>query len=269
VYGHPDVKTRTAWYTSLGNQDSNPVNGREIWSRGTWGGGPDAEDYERHSPARYEILPQIRLEPLLVNKAQSLGPESLHFRSEITDLEERGSCVTRKILDREAGGMREAHARFVIVADGGRGITDKLRIGWTGERDILEMASVHFRARIRERHPDPRNFITWFSHPDAGGSIRTGYLYQIGPWPFDSPEAKANEESVFACARSPNDPVSFGRGDMLKRLKDTLKLGELPMELISLSHWNIQAVAAERYRKGRVFLVGDAAHRIAPWGAWE
>lgn len=262
-----DIKTRTAWYTSLGGEDSNSVDGREIWSRDAWGGGPDAEVYERHSPARYEILPQIRLEPLLVERAKELSPESLEFGSEVTDLEERGSCVMLTVLNRETGVTREVFARFVIAADGGRGVTDKLGIKWTGERDILEMASVHFRGQIRERHPDPRNFITWFSHPDAGGSIRTGYLYQIGPWPFDSPEAKASEEWVFACARTANDPVSFERDDMLKRLKDTLKLGDLPMEIISLSHWNVQAVSAERYRQGRVFLAGDAAHRIPPWGA--
>ena len=262
-----DIKTRTAWYTSLGNQDANSVDGREIWSRDAWGGGPDAEEYETHSPARYEILPQIRLEPVLVKRAKSLSPESLRFGSEVTDLEERGSHVALKVLERETRATGEVLARFVIAADGGRGITDKLGIRWTGERDILEMASVHFRARIRERHPDPRNFITWFSHPDAGGSIRTGYLYQIGPWPFDSLEAQGIEEWVFACARTPNDPASFGRDDMLKRLRETLKLGELPVEIISLSHWNVQAISAERYREGRVFLAGDAAHKIPPWGA--
>lgn len=98
------------------------------------------------------------------------------------------------VLKRDTGVTRDILARFVIVADGGRSVTDKLGIKWVGERDILEMASVHFRARIREQHPDPRNFITWFSHPDAGGGIRTGYLYHIGPWPFDSQEAKVSEE---------------------------------------------------------------------------
>ncbi|KAK2611862.1 hypothetical protein N8I77_005183 [Diaporthe amygdali] len=262
-----DIKRRTAWYTSLGTDGDNSIDGREIWSRDAWGGGPDAEDYERHSPARYEILPQIRLEPLLVDRAKELSPESLEFGSEVTDLEERGSCVALKVLQRGTGVTKEVLARFVIAADGGRGVTDKLGIDWTGERDILEMVSVHFCARLRERHPDPRNFITWFSHPDAGGSIRTGYLYQIGPWPFDSAEAKASEEWVFACARAANDPLSFDRDAMLKRLKDTLKVGEIPMDIISLSHWNVQAISAKTYRKGRVFLAGDAAHKIPPWGA--
>lgn len=153
-----DVKTRTSWYTSLVTDDGNAgsVDGREIWSRDAWGGGPEAGAYERHSPARYEILPQIRLEPLLVERARELSPESLEFGSEVTDLEERASsgCVALKVLKRETGATREVLARFVIAADGGRGMTDKLGIKWTGERDILEMASVHFRARVCETATD-------------------------------------------------------------------------------------------------------------------
>lgn len=78
---------------------------------------------------------------------------------------------------------------------------------------------------------------------------------------------KVSEKWVFACARTANDPVSLGPDDVLKRLKDTLKLGDLPVEIISLSRWNVQAVSSEKYSEGRVFLAGDAAHRIPPWGA--
>lgn len=268
-----DIKGRTAWYTSLGavdaegGRDPNTVDGREIFSRDAWGCGVYAEEYERLSPARYEILPQIRLEPLLLQRAEELGPGALQFGHEVADLEERGDQVVLSVLERKTGTTREVSARFVIAADGGRNVTDKLGVKWLGEKDILHMVSAHVRANIRERHPDPRNFMTWFSHPDAGGSIKTGYLYQIGPWPLDSPEARAGEEWVFACAPLPNDPVSFDDGAMIQRLRSTLRLGDLPIEVITLNHWHVNAISAETYRKGRVFLVGDAAHKIPPWGA--
>ena len=269
-----DIKVRTAWYTSLGKDgsdgkgtDGQSVDGREIWSRYAWGGGPVAAEYEKHGPTRYEIVPQIRLEPVLVKRAKGLNPDGVRYGIEVTDLEERDDCVALKVVDRGTGATEEVLARFVIAADGGRSITDKLGVKWLGERDILDMVTAHLRAPIRSRHPDPTNFMTWFSHPDAGGSIRTGYLYQIGPWPFDDPEDEAREEWVFACAPDLNDPIRSDKNAMLKRIQDTLKLGDLPIEVISLSHWNVNALSAERYRKGRVFLVGDAAHRIPPWGA--
>lgn len=270
-----DIKVRTAWYTSLGKDgsvgqgggDSQSVDGREIWSRYAWGDGPVEEEYERHGPTRYEIVPQIRLEPLLVQRVRELDPEALRYGAEVTDLEERDGIVALKVLTRETGETEEVHARFVIAADGGRGIMEKLGIEWLGEANILDMITAHLRAPIRARHPDPRNFITWFSHPDAGGSIRTGYLYQIGPWPLDNPEDEASEEWVFACAPALNDPIRSDPDAMLHRIRNTLKLGDLPIEIISLSNWNINALSAERYRKGRVFLAGDAAHKIPPWGA--
>ncbi|KKY26919.1 putative monooxygenase fad-binding protein [Phaeomoniella chlamydospora] len=54
---------------------------------------------------------------------------------------------------------------------------------------------------------------------------------------------------------------------MIARLRKTLRIPDLPVDLISLSHWNVNAVFAERYRVGRAFLVGDASHKIPPWGA--
>jgi 2-polyprenyl-6-methoxyphenol hydroxylase-like FAD-dependent oxidoreductase len=51
---------RTAWYTDLG------PNRREIYTRDAWGGGAHAEEYEGISPCHYTILPQIRLEPILL-----------------------------------------------------------------------------------------------------------------------------------------------------------------------------------------------------------
>lgn len=255
-----DVKGRTAWWTSLG------VDGREIWSRDAWGGGAYAEEYSRHGPTRYEILPQIRLDPLLVRRARELNPEALKFGAEVTDVVETDDGVRVKVKSCESGDT-EVFARFVIAADGGRGITDKLGIPWVGERNIMNMVSVHFRSRLRSRHPDPRNFITWFTHPDQGGSVRTGYLYQIGPWPFESQEAQDSEEWVFACAPTASDPIKFDEDAIIARLRSTLKIPDLPIEVISLSHWNVDAISAERYRVGHVFLAGDAAHRVPPWGA--
>ncbi|KAJ9620246.1 hypothetical protein H2203_008011 [Taxawa tesnikishii (nom. ined.)] len=40
-------------------------------------------------------------------------------------------------------------------------------------------------------------------------------------------------------------------------------------DILSLSHWNVNAKTVESYRalQGRLFFVGDAAHRVPPWGA--
>jgi 2-polyprenyl-6-methoxyphenol hydroxylase-like FAD-dependent oxidoreductase len=263
VVKHRAPKTldgHTAWYTSFG------PSGRQIVQRCAWGGGEYQQLYASVSPCEYSILPQIRLEPILQKRALELNPESILYNTEVTKVKEAGDVVS--ITVKGSGGQPEVfQASYCIGADGGRGLTDSLGVGWEGERDIIDMVSAHIRAPLSRHHPDVRNFITWFVNPRLGGSIDTGYLYHLGPYPMET----KTEEWLFACALNPTDPKRFDEAAMLKRLHDTLQIPDLNVDLISTSHWYVNALCAKQYRSktgsGRVFLVGDAAHRIPPWGA--
>ena len=252
----PENAVRTAWYTSFGE------NGKEIVSRDSWGGGQFAEEYSSFSSCNYYILPQIRLEPIIKRRAEELNPHSINYSAEVKEVRNEGAGVKVKVL---FNGQREETftSRFVLVADGGRTFTDQLGIKWLGERDIFNMVTVHFRSPLRSLHPDPRNFLTWFTSPEMGGSTRTGYLYQIGPWP----SSLETDEWVFACAVTQSDPERFDENTMLDRLRKTLDIPDLPVEMLSFSHWKVNSLYAERWRLGRIFLVGDAAHLVPPWGA--
>ena len=258
VYAHaapPEIAGRTAWYTSLGS------GGREIVSRDAWGGGIYEKEYQRYSPSRYCILPQIRLEPILKRRAIELNPQRIHYSSEVTGIEQDKDSATLTVRRNRIN--ERIQARYVIAADGGRSITDTLNIPWLGERNIFNMVTAHFKSPLRTLHPDPRNFITWFSNPEMGGSTKTGYLYQIGPWPLQT----GKEEWVFACALTEQDPERFTEETMIGRTRQTLAIPDLQIDMCSFSHWNVNAIHAARYRVNRIFLAGDAAHKIPPWGA--
>ena len=249
---------RTAWYTALG------ADGREIHSRDAWGGGEYAAEYATHSPSKYYILPQIRLEPILKRRAEQLNPRGIVSGAEVLSVEDGAKAAKVVVQARGHNESTTFGAGYVIVSDGGRSFTDQLGISWLGEKNLFDMVTAHFRANLRSLHPDPRNFITWFSSPEMGGSTRTGYLYQIGPWPHCTPE---QEEWVFVCGLTDADPKRFDEATMLKRLKSTIRIPEPEVEILSFSHWDVNAIYAEKWRKGRLFLVGDSAHRIPPWGA--
>ncbi|TKX21415.1 FAD-binding domain-containing protein 37 [Elsinoe australis] len=257
-----EIAGRTAWYTDLGS------SGRQIYSRDAWGLGQYEDEYKTHSPSRYAILPQIRLEPIISRRAMELNPKGIRYGMEVIEAENKDDHVVLRVgpskeTDAET---KEILAQYVIAADGGRSMTNKLDVAWEGEKDIFHMATAHVRTPLRDLHPDARNFLTWFTHPEMGGSTKTGFLYQIGPWPWDENPAE-QQEWVFACALIATDPSSFDRETMINRMRATLKIPDLAIDVISLSHWTVNAISAAKYRVGRVFLAGDAAHKIPPWGA--
>ena len=49
-------------------------------------------------------------------------------------------------------------------------------------------------------------------------------------------------------------------------MKEALGLPDLDAEVHVVSRWSLEGILADRFRVGRVFLVGDAAHRHPPTG---
>ncbi|KAL4950187.1 FAD binding domain-containing protein [Aspergillus filifer] len=261
----PHSHSKTAWYTSLG------PDRREILTRDAWGGGVYQEEYTSFSACRLTVLPQIRLEPILASRARMLNPRGIFYSAEVDVVREFEDRVGVTVLHASPDGSREVRtyeALYVIAADGGRTVGPALGIKMAGKENILDMVSAHIKAPLSLIHPNPDVLITWFIDPAKGGSINTGYLYHLGPYNGNLDE----EEWMFACATNPADQTKFGKENMLRRLNETLQLPremEEKIQLQSTSHWLVNAVVADRFRseQGRVFLAGDAAHRIPPWGA--
>ncbi|MFG2004348.1 FAD-dependent monooxygenase [Spirillospora sp. NPDC048911] len=53
---------------------------------------------------------------------------------------------------------------------------------------------------------------------------------------------------------------------MIADLRTALGLADHPLDVHVITRWSIEGVVAERFRHGRVFLLGDAAHRHPPTG---
>ncbi|KAI1099919.1 FAD binding domain-containing protein [Jackrogersella minutella] len=253
-----DSVSHTAWYTGFGKGDI------EIVKREAWGAGERSQEYQRNSPAQYSILPQIRLEPILKRRALTLSPKAVRYNTKVLSVREEGDSVV--LLIRTKDGAEEVRAQYVLGADGGRGFAQNIGIDWEGKQDIVEMMTVHFKAELEGLHPDKNVFLSWLINPTMRGSLGTGYCYHIGPY---YPKREAKSEWVFAFPRLPEDPGTFENEDTIKRIQRSLSIPDLDIDILSISSWTVNAIVAQQYRSkgGKVFLVGDAAHRFPPWGA--
>jgi 2,4-dichlorophenol 6-monooxygenase len=69
---------------------------------------------------------------------------------------------------------------------------------------------------------------------------------------------------VFHFAFLADDPSRLDEDQILPKMCELLKVGDIPIKVHKIGHWLVEGVLADKYREGRVFLVGDAVHRHPP-----
>ena len=63
-----------------------------------------------------------------------------------------------------------------------------------------------------------------------------------------------------------NTKEDFTNEYCINEIRRVLDIPNLEIKIINKSFWTMAAQVAEKYRQGRIFLVGDAAHRLPPTG---
>jgi 2,4-dichlorophenol 6-monooxygenase len=257
----PEQNAAARWYTSLGGEE--PWQGRFVHHTDAWSGGQLAEHYRTLTRWRHGNLPQKHLEPLLRRHAEERNPAGIIFGTELVDLTEHASGVTATLNDRDTHATSTVHARYVIAADGGKTVGSMLGIAMEGPEPFVDTISVYFRADLSPYFDNDDAVLRFVVRPTPEGAwMRTGCL-AMGPTRWD----RHSEEWVVTITI----PVGHEHDEVdaeqaAAGVRERLNLPDLELEVLRHSRWQIESLLAERYREGRVFLAGDAAHRHSPHG---
>lgn len=207
-------------------------------------------------------VPQTQIERVLAERAAELGVE-VRRGHELTGLTQDADSVTAAVAG--PSGRYEINSRYVIGADGAHSTTRKLAgIGFPGastEELVLRIAEVAV--------PDE------FVDPATGGLNVPGYGYI-------APMYHRTERGVFVYGRTPPRPdmvATFEWTDdsfdnevpvTLEEVHDSIRRvmgADLPLRPPDTPgphrldrSIGVNTRLADRYRDGRVLLVGDAAH---------
>jgi 2,4-dichlorophenol 6-monooxygenase len=256
--GTPAANMRhTAYYAGLAGPD--PVYGRQIGRLECWGAGGLDPDWASASWCRQANLPQIRLEPILKARAEALAPGRVRFHHELVDVAQDADGVTATIRDKTHDTELRVRARYLLACDGGRSVGPKLGVKLEGPRDVMRIVSVYMSADLSRVAGDPDVLIRWIWLPERGV---LGTLVPMGPdhW---GPES---EEWVFHLNYENADTRALDDAHVVATMKEVLGLPDLDPKVHVVSRWSMEGILADRFRVGRVFLVGDAAHRHPPTG---
>ncbi|WP_437990430.1 FAD-dependent monooxygenase [Sorangium sp. So ce145] len=212
--------------------------------------------YREHleAPMPYLNLSQVELEKLLRGRV-SASPriQALHHH-QWESFEQDADGVTSRITDRATGETFSVRSQYVICSDGAGSRSRKaLGIEMKGPDKLLDVVNAYFQADLR-RVVRTRGKLYFIFSPKAPGSVFIAHHVEKR-WVFHLPVATPHEKIE-----------EYTPEVMKKKIKAALGRDDVDIEITSMSHWRMTAQVAERFRSGRVFLVGDAAHRFPPTG---
>jgi putative polyketide hydroxylase len=205
------------------------------------------------SPTTGVIAPQDHLEPVLMQHLLSLPGTSVRLGTEVVALEHEGDTVT--VTLREGDETSTLRAAYVIGADGAHSTVRRCAdIAMQGPGELGAYLAVLFRAPLAEVVGERRHGLYML-------------MRQGPPWVFLPTDR--HDRWVFSMTW---DPTRETRADYPpERLVELIRAGagvpDLETEIVWTGDFAFTAQIADRYRERRVFLIGDAAHRMTPRGA--
>ncbi|WSW01298.1 FAD-dependent monooxygenase [Streptomyces sp. NBC_01006] len=225
----------------------------------TWQGGSCAgefrmfEDVEPTEGAPYTgpaLLPQWRTQRILLDRLRELGGDVV-FGVELTGLTQDAESVCATLIPVEGGSPKSVRAGYAVAADGGRSTVRRLvGIKMTGERvDPAPMLVADVVIPTLDRD-------NWHIFPPAAGG--TGFA-ALCPLPH-------TREFQFVA-----QSASVGKEVTAEEVRAAVAAfthisAEEVTEVPWASDFTVNAALADRFRDGRVFLAGDAAHIHSPAG---
>jgi 2,4-dichlorophenol 6-monooxygenase len=211
------------------------------------------EKYEQHlqQTLPYLNLSQSEFEKILVARAEESPLIKLLFGHQWNSFEERDGNLISTI----SGGAGDYcfSSKYLLGCDGASSRVRKaLGIEMDGPSEIQSFVNAYFKFNLREHIKTPAK-LYWILHPEYAGSLVAHHIEKR--WVYAVPVFKPWER-----------PEDFTADVMRDRIQGALGFESPDLQITSLSTWQMTAQIAQSYRRGPVFLVGDAAHRFPPTG---
>jgi 2,4-dichlorophenol 6-monooxygenase len=250
------------WYSGLAGHGDRRHGQRLAFTEG-WGGGYTDPDYIAASPCAAANLPLIRLEPILKAPAEARPEATVRFHHELVDLNQDDDGVTATVRDHDTGDDYEVRSDYVLGADGGRTVAEMVGIEMDGVTNLRDVVTVHMSADLSSYFTDPEPMIRWVYNPDHPEHLDYGcVLVAVGPdhWGHQSEEWVANMPYPY------DHPDTCDPAKVMQRIGESLGIPGFAPTIHGISKWVMESMLAKEFRAGRVFLLGDAAHRHPPTG---
>jgi 2-polyprenyl-6-methoxyphenol hydroxylase-like FAD-dependent oxidoreductase len=213
------------------------------------------------SPTVRLFITQKLIEPLMQQKTVDLGAD-LRFATDMISFDQHPDGVTALLRHRDTGETEAVRAQYMVACDGARSpVRESLGIELHGQGAFSNSITIYFRAPLAGLLRGRNLSVILVSNPALRGFFRIEKPYESG----------------FLVVNTTGDPAQpntdLWAGLTTERCEEFVRvaLGDLsiPIVIDDIMKWQARADTADSYQSGRVFLAGDAAHAITPYGGFN
>ncbi len=224
---------------------------RDAMAEGAEATGPWASPEPPHRAS------QIYLERVLYERLADFPCIDRRFGWRLEEFADKDDHVTCRAVDTQTGGVVNLSADWLVGCDGpGSMVRKGLGIRHEGDAEVerLIMGGTMLAVHLRLRRPagfswPERSWQFWTVNPE----IRTLIIAIDG----------ADEFVMHIAMKEGETPDEAAARELVNQAAGC----QIDCEIISISPWTAgYRLLAERFRQGRVFIAGDAAHLFTPTG---
>jgi 2-polyprenyl-6-methoxyphenol hydroxylase-like FAD-dependent oxidoreductase len=203
---------------------------------------------------------QKYVEQVLRRHAEALPGVSINYGWRLTEFAETAEAVSATVERVDGDAQRRITARYLVGADGARShVRKRLEILWTGETGVVRdffggrMYAIYLRS--------PRLYDV-VSHPPAWMNV----TFNRDRRAFMAAVDGKGEFAFHTQLREGEDQERTGAADAAG-LFHAAAGARVDATILSCDTWTAgHALVADRFRRGRILLGGDAAHLFTPAG---
>ena len=215
-------------------------------------GGPDTWWPTPEPPHR---INQIYLEPILFESAWAMAGVQILNRTRFDGFDEDGEAVTARAMALDGGEHVEVRARYLVGCDGGRSAVRRgIGASLQGDAVVQRVQSTYIRApALLGLQAGPPAWVNFSLNPRRSGSV-----YAID-----------GRETWLIHNYLRDGEADFDSVDRDRSIRDILGAEpEFDYEILSREDWFGRRLVADKLRRGRVFICGDAAHLWVPYAGY-